>query len=391
MLKPQLRFETHFQSDGLPIPSHNSLLVAVSGGGDSIALLHLLKDWKDRSNSLSQIHVATVDHGIRPESGDEAVRVGEISRALNFKHTILKWHRPENQKPTSDAARTARYELLCDHAESLGATALLLGHTMDDQAETVLMRAKRGGATRGLSGMTQWSKYASPTWRIGLFRPLLLARREVLRTYLQEIGATWIDDPSNDDPASERVRVRQHLAQDSATPGIENIARLASLSARSRAWLSRQSADFIADLAVEVKDGEFELAELPTKYQSARVIIAEAFAALVMASGGKERRVPTDKFGALIEAYIQGRPHRMALGRALVSVRRGKVCFQREQRAMSAKPVANGQAVLWDGRFLVRPSGENGVVERFIIGMERFLPATDFPVARTLKTLVRST
>ncbi len=148
------------------------MLIAVSGGSDSLALLHQLAD----THPHGSLQIATVDHQLRPESATEAKFVAEISAKLGLPHTILHW---ENLgQSSSKAAREGRYKLLVAHAKAIGAASIALGHTMDDQAETILMRAKRmtpTSGTRGLSGMVEKTTYDGIT----LLRPLLNTRREI--------------------------------------------------------------------------------------------------------------------------------------------------------------------------------------------------------------------
>jgi tRNA(Ile)-lysidine synthase len=188
--------------------------VAVSGGSDSLALLLLSHDWAlARGRDLIAF---TFDHGLRDASAGEAARVGEICRALGRRHQTLLWDAPINRQ---SAARRARHAALARALKAQGGAVLLTGHTADDQAETFLMRARQGSTWYGLAGMQAVSP--SPVWPEGegvrIARPLLTARRSDLRHVLTSRGAGWVDDPTNDNPLYERVRMRQLLA---ASPGL---------------------------------------------------------------------------------------------------------------------------------------------------------------------------
>lgn len=183
-----------------------------SGGGDSTALLHALRAlWPDRT-----LYALIVDHRLRPESTAEARQSAACAQALGAEPVVLTWDAP---RPGQGAARTARHRLLAQACAARGVQLLCLAHTLDDRVETLRMRAARGGGWRTLTGMAALDP--APVWPEGrdlvLARPFLTLRRAELRLWLEQIGARWIDDPSNDDPAYERVRWRRRaFSPDSA-------------------------------------------------------------------------------------------------------------------------------------------------------------------------------
>jgi len=186
-----------------PLPDH--LGVAVSGGSDSLALLYLLAAMTQGSDTT--LHVATVDHRLRAESHSEAQQVANHAAGLGLAHDILTWNAPRKGGNLQGEARAARYRLLGAWARSRGIAAVAVGHTADDQAETVLMRLRRASGVTGLSGMPLRHQRDG----IDVLRPLLGLRREDLRSYLTARGVEWIEDPSNQDLRFERVRVRDAL------------------------------------------------------------------------------------------------------------------------------------------------------------------------------------
>lgn len=176
--------------------------VAVSGGSDSMALMHLVAHWA--GDNRSRITILTVDHGLRPEAAAEAQYVKSCALTLGFTHKTLLWRGWDGQGNTQNAARMARYDLM---HEALGqGGCLLTGHTQDDQAETVLMRMKRGSGVDGLAGMR--ADRVLPNG-LRVLRPMLGMRRHDLRAYLSHLGVSWMDDPSNDNPDYDRVVMRQ--------------------------------------------------------------------------------------------------------------------------------------------------------------------------------------
>ena len=164
--------------------------VAVSGGSDSMALL-VLADAFAKKHGFS-IQAATVDHGLRAEAGEEAAKVASFCAERAIGHTTLHWSDWDGSGNVQSEARQARYGLLTQWAVSQKINVVLLGHTMDDQAETFLMGLARGSGVDGLSGM--------PVLKDRLFRrPLLEIKRTDLRRMLEEQDIGWSDDPSNDD------------------------------------------------------------------------------------------------------------------------------------------------------------------------------------------------
>lgn len=183
--------------------SGDNIGLSVSGGGDSIALLYLTKEWACKNDK--KIFVATVDHGLRKESLNEAQTVKDICRSLGIECTILNWTDWDKSGNLQDAARSARNRLIGNWANSLGLDAVATGHTADDQAETFLLRLARGSGVDGLSGMASSILKEGMLW----FRPLLEFHRSELRDYLNINKITWFDDPSNQNMKFDRVKMRK--------------------------------------------------------------------------------------------------------------------------------------------------------------------------------------
>ena len=194
------------ESEDLLLPfAEDRIAVAVSGGGDSLALLHLLADLA-REHGFT-IFAVTVDHGLRKDAASEAKAVEEICGQLGVSHTTLKWQGWDGSGNVQNEARKARYELIANWARSNAIKTITLGHTKDDQAETFLMRLARGSGVDGLSAMAQVRSFQAVKW----VRPLLSIGRKDLRRYLTDIDQTWIEDPSNEDFRFERIKTREAL------------------------------------------------------------------------------------------------------------------------------------------------------------------------------------
>lgn len=181
--------------------------LAVSGGGDSLALLHLAQ--RAAVAEGLTLCAVTVDHGLRAASAAEAEAVAGVCAELGISHHILRWQGWDGQGNLQAAARDARYRLMADWARGQGIGTILLGHTQDDQAETFMMRLARQAGLDGLSGMPERFTRDGLAWA----RPLLDIPRAALRAFLTQEGVAWIEDPSNADRRFERVKARDALAE----------------------------------------------------------------------------------------------------------------------------------------------------------------------------------
>ena len=188
---------------GVPLPQR--LGVAVSGGGDSLALLNILNDIYSGIGGV--LKAVTVDHGLRAGSDAEAAMVGDHCAKLGVSHQVLLWQGWDKKGNLQDEARRARYGLMAEWARAEGLEAIALGHTADDQAETVLMRLARRSGVDGLSAMSPRRKAGEMVWS----RPMLGLKRKDLRSYLTDAGVTWIEDPSNTDTRFDRIKARRAL------------------------------------------------------------------------------------------------------------------------------------------------------------------------------------
>lgn len=184
-------------------PKH--LGVAVSGGGDSMALLDAMRH--HGAELGFPVSSVTVDHGLRSEAKDEAAAVAAFCEARGIAHTTLRWTWGQTGNLQA-AARDARYRLMAEWARETGVDWIALGHTRDDQAETFLMRLSRQAGLDGLAEMERRFERHGTRW----IRPLLSMGRNDLRDYLRALDITWSEDPSNEDLRYERVRARAVLA-----------------------------------------------------------------------------------------------------------------------------------------------------------------------------------
>jgi tRNA(Ile)-lysidine synthase len=218
------------EADGLfaTLVGEPALVLAVSGGPDSTALMWLAARWR-RSRLMGPNLVAvTIDHGLRPESAREAAAVKRLARRLGIVHRTLRWHGPKPATGLQERARRERYRLLGAAARRAKARCVLTAHTIDDQAETVLIRMARGSGMTGLAGMAM----VTPVDGFFLVRPLLEVPKARLLATLAAEQVAFAQDPSNRDPRFTRVRIRE-LMPALVAEGLSHI-RLAVLARRLR-------------------------------------------------------------------------------------------------------------------------------------------------------------
>ena len=208
------------------------LVLAVSGGPDSIALMWLAARWRNALSRGPSLLATTVDHGLRPEAAREAREVKYLARQLGIPHRTMRWSGEKPKSGVPAAARAARYRLLANLARQSGASHVLTAHTRDDQAETLLMRLLRGSGIGGLAAMARESEREG----VVIARPFLTVAKSQLVATLQKAGIDYADDPTNRDVRFTRPRIRAVIEDLRAEGGdARNLARLASRLARANA------------------------------------------------------------------------------------------------------------------------------------------------------------
>lgn len=337
--------------------------IAVSGGSDSMALLHLAHRWARGCGAT--LRVLTVDHRLRPGSAAEAGQVAAVSGALGLTHQTLQWDGPV---PRQAAARRARHALLAHALREAGGRLLLTGHTRDDQAETFLIRARQGSGWYGLACMRRLS--LSPVWPEGaglwIARPLLEETRADLRGFLKGQGTTWSDDPSNSNPAFERVRVRARLS--GQTDLQDRILSCQQGFAELRRGEDSALADWLGRDVHVAADGE-----LVVQFDTlAPDRAARGLGVLIQCLAGRETPPRSDPLAALAGRILSGSGFRGAtLGGVRLRPGRGSTRLRVEAEiARTAPDMAEIEARLDDFRRLyINSAQETGICS----GKESFL------------------
>ncbi|MHB8270385.1 tRNA lysidine(34) synthetase TilS [Bradyrhizobium sp.] len=211
-----------------------AIVLAVSGGPDSIAMMWLAARWRRALKRGPQLVAVTIDHGLRPDAAREARDVKRLAKTLDLPHRTLRWSGAKPRTGVPAAARDARYRLLAKAARAAGATHVLTAHTQDDQAETLLMRMSRGSGIAGLAAMARQSQRDG----VVLARPLLHIPKARLVATLKKARIGFADDPTNRDTRFTRPRFRA-LMPALAAEGFDarNLTRLAARFARANAAL----------------------------------------------------------------------------------------------------------------------------------------------------------
>jgi tRNA(Ile)-lysidine synthase len=237
-----------------PWEAARGIVLGVSGGPDSVALMLLAAEWARTRAPPPPVYVATVDHGLRKDSRGEAEMVARWAAGLALPHAILVWDGGKPKSRIQERAREARYQLLFDYATRIGADHVMTAHHADDQAETILFRLLRGSGVSGLSGMANSSE------RNGLIlaRPLLDHAKADLAALCESRGHPFFDDPSNTDPVYARTRIRR-LGGLLADEGLGRAAllRLGRRAARADTALAARVRAVRAGLAARREPGGF--------------------------------------------------------------------------------------------------------------------------------------
>jgi tRNA(Ile)-lysidine synthase len=326
------------------------LILAVSGGPDSTALLVLAAGWakrlERRLKGSPKLIAVTIDHGLRRESRREAAAVKTLARRLGVAHRTVRWRGEKPKSGLQQAARAARYRLMAQEAVRAGFAHIVTAHTLDDQAETLLFRLARGSGLSGLAGMAPIAPLpASGKRHIFLLRPLLSVSKARLVATLKKAGVDYNDDPSNRDPRFARTRLRALLPQ-LAEEGLDAKA-LARLGLRMRR----------ADAAIEFALSAARRALAPKPWPAHGPIIfpARVFGELPAEVGlrllgraighvGSEGPVELGKLEVLYDSLSGPKASlRRTLAGALISLRGGKLTVERAppRRTPKARPSRN--------------------------------------------------
>lgn len=374
-----------------PLARFPRVALAVSGGPDSLALLHLAATWHQTHDGPA-LTVLTVDHGLRAGSRAEAEMVGRTAETAGLGQAILTWKHGPVDAQLQARARQARYDLMAAFCAEHDIRALVTAHHLDDQAETFLMRLKRGSGLDGLAAIPHEGSWAGLT----LLRPLLDVPKARLVATAEAARLPFVMDPSNDDARFERGRMRGAI-ETLAELGLsaEAIARSARRLRRARAALEAAAGDFLARHA-ETSAAGYAAVDLAALLAAPEEIGLRALSRLTAAVGGALEPVRLAKLEALLAALKADPDKAHTLGRCRIAARDGRLLFFRETRkdGLPELKLHPGERTVWDNRFrielgtgapapiTVRALGEAGL--KVLKEREALLPSVPRLAARTL-------
>jgi tRNA(Ile)-lysidine synthase len=329
--------------------SESALLLAVSGGADSAALLYLLARWRKRHKSSPQLHAVTIDHGLRPQSRREASTVKRLAAQLGVMHRTMRWTGEKPATGLQEKARAERYRLLLAAAGRAGARCVITAHTLDDQAETVLFRLARGSGLAGIGAMARVSRagFHAPVMRNAkgspaLVRPLLGIAKARLVATLRAAGVAHVEDPSNDDPRFARVRWRK-LAPVLAAEGLtaERLVQLARRVRRNEAAIETVVTAAFDRLAV--RPAAWTIAFDASGLRDVPAEIALRLIGRAAGEVGDEGPVELGKLEALCESLADALDRsspkfRRTLAGAMVSLQRDRLIVERAPARRKRSP-----------------------------------------------------
>lgn len=302
-----------------PDDGQAKLGIAFSGGPDSLALLLL-----SQTAFPGRVEAATVDHGLRAESAEEARTAASICRTLGVAHAVIPVEVASGNLQSE--ARRARYAALAEWAKASGIEMICTAHHADDQAETFLMRANRGSGLAGLSGVR--AEGTVPGSDLALLRPLLGWRRKTLESIVEASEFKAAIDPSNEDETFDRVRMRNALA-DSDFIDVEALSRSARMLAEMQASIDAMAEEEWARAKAE--DGA-PARYLPFARSGAR---RNAFLAEVIRQMGDDFGVVLSRSEAarIVDELLEGRAVNIAGVQARAREEEGEPVwsFEREQ------------------------------------------------------------
>jgi len=318
-----------------------ALVLAISGGPDSVALLWLAARWRKSLKKGPDLLAVTVDHGLRAAAAHEARDVKRLAVSLGIAHRTLTWRGTKPKTGVPQAAREARYELLARAARSASAAAIVTAHTQDDQAETILMRLSRGSGITGLAGMAVQSERHG----IALVRPFLDIPKVRLVATIERARIGYANDPTNHDPAYTRSRLRALMpALASEGADARTFARLAMRLSRADAALEQMTdgAENYLRLRGGAENG-FDATLFATISEEIQVrLLRRAFSEHVPLHPPELGQIET-LLRALVQARHEGRRFKQSLAGMTVSVEKERLVIRPAPPRRRIQPTDGGR------------------------------------------------
>lgn len=328
-----------------------------------MALL-LLASRAAKLKQAPRFSVLSVDHGLRPEAGDEVKQVAAWCKALGLAHISLKTPEPLHATRVQEAARQQRYQAMAAWCQKHKAAALLVAHHREDQAETVVMRLLHGSGVNGLAGMSRLQRLHTKAGAVEVMRPLLDVPRAALRAMLEKAGQAWIEDPSNEDTKYERVRLRQQMPHLQAHGlATEQLVAVANHMRQARAVFDAQAVAWLQAQAGWSDYGYIEICRQPF-LALGEAMQKRILAALISYLGGQIYAPKRQRLARLCARVADAPSGAATLAGCLMRWRRDTLMLGREAAGLGEQKLSQPTRQLWDQRFdvaLSRPQAQQGV------------------------------
>ena len=323
--------------------------IAVSGGSDSIALFHIITEWE--AENKPEILVASVDHGLRSESKAEVEFVKKICEMKGVKHFSLKPTKNilKARGNLQDNARLARYQLLRNWAISNDLQCILVGHTLDDQEENLLIRFLRGSGVDGLASMENMVVRNEILW----IRPLLKYRKEELRNYLRNNNYSWIDDPSNHDDKYQRVKMRKLLKQLKSdgliAPNFVKTADHMSRASKLSKEIAKQNSKTLLSFN-DVGQITFEVEKFSKLFEDTQLRVLSG---IISWFSGKFYKPRFSQLENMHNKILNGKLTGATLGGTVFKKENDKITVTRELASIEKNYLVKEEKFIWDNRWLI--------------------------------------
>jgi tRNA(Ile)-lysidine synthase len=325
-----------------PFEPHPLIAVAVSGGADSMALLHLLVEWAGPHEA--RLLALTVDHGLRQESAAEARQVGAWAAGLNIEHLILPWSPEADKSGGQDGARQARYQLMNDACTARGILHLAVAHHRNDQAETFLLRLAKGSGIDGLACMQPVSELS----QLRVLRPLLNFPRARLQATCRARRQDWCEDPTNrsEKYARPRLRVFQDVMEKEGFSA-ETLSSTAARLAGAAAFLQAQTAKVLAE-TVTIFPQAYAALNFASWQAAPPELRRRSLGQVIRTIGNEPYLPPLEQIEQLLVQLGKPDFKKTTLGNCLLSRDGERLLIERETRHLEAeKPLQPGWT-RWD-------------------------------------------
>ena len=352
------KFDDHFNKLLKNINSNNKFILGLSGGIDSMALLHLIKNFIDDKRNVSiNCMPIIIDHNLRDESENEAKEVKKISQNLGFNTQIKKINSSKPNGNIQNWARKQRRNILFQKCLELSAN-LILGHHFDDQAETLFMRITRGSALDGLSGMNEITSWNG----IFIIRPLLSYKKKQIKNYVRNKKIYYFEDSSNNNDKFERVKTRFYLdhIKKNIWPNITNdLNYFSNLNSNLliktdyffNSWYNKN---------IIIHEGgavRVDYASLRNIFEKSFLFAVRIVGKIIQTVGGNDYAPKRKKTSHLISSLFTKNFKKKSLGNVNVSICQGYIFFIRENRNLNfGLNIQQNKYYIFDGRFLVKSS-----------------------------------